>query len=297
MHLIRAANLCVADVVVSTALYRDHLAYRVVEEGTISPALAAGWAAPAAADARYSVMQPQSGAPVFLRFIEQAPHPDYRPLRTYGWAAVEICVQDVEAVNARMQASPFEIIGPPRLLDTMPQIYPMQMKGPDGEIVYLTEIRDDPPGMALPRAKSPIDQLFILVLAASDLKGAADWYARVLGFTAGPSVKINYTMLTKSFATPAEQKFEICTVGHARDVFVELDQYPPHATPRPQHADHLPPGVAMASFVLPDFDARLQAMADFLIAPPTGQTGAIYKGKRAATLRGPDGVLIEVVEP
>src|SRR5690606_18824638 len=98
--------------------------------------------------------------------------PEYAPLRTFGWAAIEICVQDTLTTFARMSEPdcPFEVIGPPRELDGMPMIFPMQVKGPDGEIVYLTQIRSDPPGMALPRAESAIDRLFILVLACSDLQ-------------------------------------------------------------------------------------------------------------------------------
>jgi hypothetical protein len=58
----------------------------------------------------------------------------------------------------------------------------------------------------------------------------------------------------------------------------------------------LPPGVAMASITLPDFDARTAQWADWLIAPPAHQASAVYGGKRAATFRGPDGALFEVTE-
>ena len=44
--------------------------------------------------------------------------------------------------------SPFEIIGPPREIDGVPAIYPLQVRGPDEEIVYLTQIRADLPAVA-----------------------------------------------------------------------------------------------------------------------------------------------------
>jgi hypothetical protein len=48
----------------------------------------------------------------------------------------------------------------------------------------------------------------------------------------------------------------------------------------------------MATFVHPNLDE----LEGSWIVPPHTPPGAIYGGARAATLRGPDGVLIEVVE-
>lgn len=296
MRLLRAATLTVADLARTQALYSEWLGYRTLETGVVSDALAASLGAPAAAGSAMALMQPESGANIFLRFVESPPHPDYRALRSYGWAAIEICVQDVLAVNARMERSPFKIIGPPKELDGLPAIFPMQVQGPDDEIVYLTQIRNDLPSYDLPRAQSLVDHLFILVLAASDMKGALHWAQDVLGLSFGRSMKIIYTMLTNSFGTPPERLYELCTVVHDRDVFLEFDQYPPLATPRPQHANRLPPGIAAASLIMPDFAARLSTWDDWMIAPPTQHHGALYGGKRSATLRGPDGTLYEVIE-
>lgn len=296
VRLLRSATLSVADVTRSQALYHDNLDYQTVEEGTVDAALAASWGADAAQGARFVVMQPKSGRPIFLRFVEQPAHPDYRPLRTYGWAAIEICVQDTLAVNARMEQSPFQIIGPPKALDGLPAIFPMQVQGPDGEIVYLTQIRDDLPAYDLPRAESPIDCLFILVLACSDMKGALAFAQERLGLSFGRDMAIQYTMLAKAFGKPPETLYTLATATHERDVFFEFDQYPPAATPRPSHPGHLPPGVAIGGIRLPDFSTRIDALADFLIAPPQVFEGPIYEGRRAATLRGPDGTLYELVE-
>jgi catechol 2,3-dioxygenase-like lactoylglutathione lyase family enzyme len=118
-----------------------------------------------------------------------------------------------------------------------------------------------------------------------------------LGLAMGREMAIVYTMLANAFALPVEKLHTIATVIHGRDVFLEFDQYPPAATPRPQHAGMLPPGVSLGSLTLPDFDARIDALADRLIAPPAKPPGVVYGGRRAATLRGPDGVLFEVVAP
>lgn len=291
MKLLRAATLAVADVAATADRYARHFDYRTVEQGSVPPDLAASWGCPGSAGKDYRVMGPSSGADVFIRLVQGDPVPGYLPLRSHGWAAIEICVQDVLATAARMQDSPFEIIGPPREIEGLPAIYPMQVKGPDGEIVYLTQIRSDLPAFDLPRAGSPIDKLFILVLACSDMDRSAAWFQEVVGLSFGRRMDIVYTMLANAFGTPYEQLHTICTIVHGRDVFLELDQYPAEAVTRPRHAGQLPPAVAICTLSHPD----IAAIPGPWITPPARREGAIYGGRLAGTLAGPDGSLVEIV--
>lgn len=292
MKLLRAATLTVSHLDRAVAVYGEFLDCRVVERAPLPEDLALAWDAPGAAGRETAVLAPASGAPVYLRLVEQPPHPDFVPLRSFGWAAIEICVEDVLAAAARMEASPFEIIGPPREIEGLPAIYPMQMRGPDGEIVYLTQIRSDLPAYDLPRAEAPIDKLFILVLACSDMAASNRWMARHAGVEMGRDMEIVYTMLANAFGTPVDQLHRISTMVHGRDVFLELDQYPPAATPRPRHPGLLAPGCAVGTLWTPDFDA----LPGPWITPPARREGVVYQGRRAATLKDPDGALVEIVE-
>jgi hypothetical protein len=291
MHPLHAATLTVADAQAAAARYEAWFDYRRREDARVSAALAHSWGAPACEGARMIVMQPADPAGSFLRLIEQPPTPSYQPLRSFGWAAIEICVQDVAAVEARMTTSPFEIIGPSKPLDGWPSIKPMQIKGPDGEIVYLTEIQACPPGMLLRQAQSMIDSLFILVAAFSNLEQARGFATETLGLSVGAVSAINYTMLQKSFAMPTA-KFELCTANLGALAFLELDQYPAQATSRPRLPEFLPPGCALGGLNLPDLDR----FASLAIAPPQLLPGPYYQGRRALTLRGPDDILIELIE-
>jgi catechol 2,3-dioxygenase-like lactoylglutathione lyase family enzyme len=293
MYPIRAATLVTPDPDAAAALYGQWMDYTLVERGEIAPELAASWGAPGAAGRRFTICRPASGLPVYLRFVQGEAPPEYEPFRTYGWAAIEICVQDVEAVNRRMQASPFEIIGPPAPLDGMPNIVAMQVQGPDREIVFLTHILSPNfPEFDLPSAQRLIDRLFILVLGCSDMEGAKAWFEGALKLRAGATIELAYNVLSDAFNLPPDHKHSIATLSQGRNVFLEVDQYPAEATPRPQHTGDLPPGVALATFVHPDLDT----LEGPWIVPPHAPPGAIYGGARAATMKGPDGVLIEVVE-
>jgi catechol 2,3-dioxygenase-like lactoylglutathione lyase family enzyme len=290
--LLRAATLTTPDPHATMALYAEWLGYQRVESGVIGKDLATSWGAPETAGRDYVVARPGSGADVLLRFVAGDPPDDYVPLRSYGWAAIEICVQDTEAVHRRLAGSPFEIIGPPRRLDGMPAIFPMQVKGPDGEIVYLTQIDADLPECDLPRAASPIDQLFIAVLACSDLDASIAWFERRLGIVGGAQIDITYTMLAKSFGLPIEHKHRIAAGLDGRDCFLEFDQYPRAAAPRPRHAGALPPGIALTSL----WHRAIDMIDADWITPPQRRSGAIYGGATAGTLRAPDDTLIEIIE-
>ncbi len=291
MSLLRAATLRVVDPAATARHYVEWFDYRIVEEGSVGRALARSWGAPSVEGRRYVVLQPGSGAGVYLRMVAGEPVAGYEPLRTYGWAALEICVSDVLAVERHLRQSPFRIIGPPRAIEGLPTILPMQVMGLDREIVYLTEIRGDLPAYDLPRAIGLIDQLFILVLACSDLDVSMNWFGRHIRLDLGRKMEIVYTMLAQAFGTPPDDRHTIATLTHGRDVFLELDQYPVQATSRPSHAGDLPPGIALATLVHPEFDALRGPWID----APRVYGGAIYGGRRAGTMRAPDGTLIEIV--
>ena len=297
MKLLRAATLTVTDVEATAARYTEWLDYRVVETGVIDNDLAARWAAPATANRPCRVLAPPSDAAVYLRLVEGDVPPAYRPLRSYGWAAIEICVQDVLAVAERMADSPFEIIGPPREIPGLDAIYPMQVRGPDGEIAYFTQIRGDLPTFDLPRARTPIDHLFILVMASSDLPRSLRWMVQHTGLSIGrEAMEIEYTMLANAFGLPLDGLHTIATMVHERDVFLELDQYPDAAERRPTAKGQLPPAVSIGTIATPDIDAVYDARVDEWLSPPARHESVIYGGRRVGTLRDPDGALIELVE-
>lgn len=292
MKLLRAATVTVSDLTRTKGLYSGYFDYAVVEEGSISTDLAKSWQTPKSAGQPYVVMQPSSGAEIYLRFIEQPPVQGFKALRSYGWNAIEICVQDVMAANARMLDSPFEIIGPPNKIPGLDAIHPMQVKGPDEEIVYLTQINDDLPEYNLPRAGSLIDKLFILVMGNSDMDRAAAWMQEKCGLAFGREMVIPYTMIAKAYGTPLDELHRICTLIHDKDVFLELDQYPDEAVPRPRHDGMLAPGCAIGTLFHPSFDS----LPGPWLTEPTIRDGEIYKGKRVGVLKDPDGTLIEMVE-
>ena len=71
MELIRAATLTVSDLARSQDLYCEWLGYNQVDQGTIGTSLAQSWDTPKTAGKPFCILQPKSGAEVYIRMIEQ----------------------------------------------------------------------------------------------------------------------------------------------------------------------------------------------------------------------------------
>jgi hypothetical protein len=292
LNLIRAITLSVASAPAAARRYRDWFDYIPIDEGVVDDELALSWGSNAAAGQPFFVLRSRSGIKADLRLVQNAPHAGYRPMRTFGWAALEVCVTDVQAVHARLRNSPFRIIGPPGAIANLPTIHPMQVQGPDDEVVFLTQILASGPATGLPQAQVPIDRPFICVLGSADAPAAARWFAQRLPMIAAPPLSIAYGTLNRAFGLPADRHHDFITGAHAAEIFLEIDQYPAAATSRARHDHSLPPAVALCSFLHSDLDA----VPGPWISRPARRYGQIYEGRRAGTQQMPDGTLVEFIE-
>lgn len=272
--------------------YGAKLGLRVIEQGTLAVDLAAAWGCPASAGSRIATLQPESGTPCFLRLVEQPVPPGYRPTRTIGWNAYEITVQDVFGWPARLEGSNFTIVGPPREIPGLPYFVAMQMTGPGQELIYLNEVREDTPESDLPRAASPVDHLFIAILGTPDRAGSMAWYQATLGLIDGGTYSIPYSMINKAFDLPADHMTTISMAQAGRMPIVEVDDYPAAAIARSRDDGRLPAGNALVSLAVDSLDRPGLAF----IAPPRIHDGPFYSGRRAGTVVGPAGELLELVE-
>jgi catechol 2,3-dioxygenase-like lactoylglutathione lyase family enzyme len=288
---IKCGTISTPDLAAALADYRDLLGLRVVEDGKIPPDLAAAWGAPAAAGQAYALLQPQSEAACFIRLVEAPAHPDFVPTRTFGWAAFELTVQDVYGLAERVEGSGFETVGPPKPIPGLPYFVPMQVLGRGREMLYFNEVAMDTPSSDLPKAASAIDHIFIVILATPDREGSVRFLKERLRLDEGGSYTLNYTMINKAFGLPDGTQSTITMAQKARLPIVEVDGYPPAATPRPRHSGMLPPGNAMVTLAVDSLDLDLD-----WIAPPVRRDSPLYAGRRTATATGSAGELIELIE-
>ncbi|HEY3062845.1 MAG TPA: VOC family protein [Chloroflexota bacterium] len=239
-----------------------------------------------------------------LRLVEgSAPAPP--PLGTYGWSALEITVRDVDGLPGVLARSgPFRINGEPRDLlfsSGPPGQRAMQAVGPAGEQLYLTQILRQTPGreLAEPPAGASTGAVFIAVLAARDYHAARSFYVDRLGMD--PYIEVDAAHLSvanRENHWPDDVRCQLTALkprgGQTR---IELDGYPPPPLGQDRHVTpgELPPGFGLASFSVTNLDAALAAAASPALAPPTRRAEPPYDGKRAATVHGADGELVELI--
>lgn len=287
-------TLVVQHLLAVTGSYEAHLDYRQAQSGTLPGELAAVWNTPAMAGRRYILLRPASGADVYLRFIEAAPGtPPVASLRTHGWNAAELLVQDADALILKLDGSPFRVIGPPA--DLMPEAgspRAAQVVGPAGEVLYLTRIIPGGSGFNLGSAQTPVDRVFIAVVGGPSIAALRTYYGDVLRMPLSDNFVWRIDVLAKAHDLPTDTTFELAAAIMPRDFLVEIDGYPSSARPRPRAPGALPGGMAMVSFVTENLDqARLEWRA-----PPRQIAAFPYDGRRVAVTVGPAGEWLEMVE-
>lgn len=293
----RFATIGAPDLAAIESQYGEWLGYRVRERGAVPTDLAESWGTPAMAGRPYVVMSTEGAADDYIRAVEITPVPGYRPLTTFGWAAFEIIVDDVYAVDARLRESAFEILAGPTPLQFMPSIVAMQVVGPAGECLYFTMESGDRETSILPRPRSLVDRPFIFVIAGSDFDALRLWYCDRFDLKRRPLRESKIRIVQQAQGLDADMIIHMTTAGlREQGYLIEFDAYPTGpgrvAGPRPHAPGELPPGCAMASFGVTD----IGLVSDAAIAPPVARQGIGYDGRRSCTVVGPAGERVEFIE-
>ena len=181
-----------------------YLHHTIAWEQALSPGQAEQWGRPALAGCRTVWLKNAAGEP-WLRFIQDNTAVPVEPFRHTGWLSLEVNVQNVEALHRDLLDSPFTIIGPPATLDVSADISAMQVVGPAGEVLYLTEIKKAVPGFDLPLARSAVDRLFIPVLLVSDRDAALATYEQFPN-TGGNCFETRITVLNRAHELAPETR-------------------------------------------------------------------------------------------
>ncbi len=276
----------------SLADYHDRLGLTLVSDAHVGPELANAWGLPDLSSKRMATLQPQSGVECYLRLIDQELPSDFKPTTTYGWGSYEITVQDVMNWPAKLEGSGFRIIGEPKEIPSMPYFIAMQMLGRGEEMIYLNETLMNTPSTDLPPAHSPVDHMFIVILATPDRRKTVDWYVDKLQLLESDTFVIEYTMINQAFGMPAGTTSSLTMVQKDRLPIVEVDDYPSQAKFRKPPVGGLPSGNSLVSLAVRSLDA-----IDLpFIAPPVLLAGPVYGGRRSATAIGTAGEYLELIE-
>ncbi len=194
-------------------------------------------------------MAPAAADDFVFRFIEMPAEPGYRAFSRHGWNAAELIVASVDALAQRLASSPFEIVAPPMDLSFCPDIRAMQVRGPGGEILYLTEFKKPVPGLEAPPARCEVDRTFIVIAGGASLDAMQDFYATRFAVPRAPALESRVQTMALEFGLSREHRFRIAALPLGGRCYIEADEMPAAAQPLPAEQYELPPGIAIVSFL------------------------------------------------
>ena len=146
--------------------------------------------------------------------------------------------------------------------------------GPDGEALFLTQLDDDVPNFPFAKPHSFVDHIFMTLVTNKDPRESQIFYEKLFHLTSvSPFSGLHVMNLPNG-------------------CILELDSPRPDTIVRPQIDGELPPGMAMSTYYM---DTLNRDGLTYLTDPRVYHE-APYVIRRAVTLRGPSGELIELLE-
>lgn len=236
-------------------------------------------------------MAPEAATDFVFRFIELSPDPGYRAFTRHGWHAAELIVDRVDPLAEQLRDSPFEMVAPPLDLSFCPDIRAMQIRGPGGEIIYLTEFKKPVPGLESPPARCAVDRTFIVIVGGGSLEGMQRYFLQTFGVPETPAMESRVQTMALEFGLSREHRFRLAALPLRGRCYIEADEMPAAARPLPERHTQLPAGISMVSFYAPEAPA---GPGTVLTGPPdsnppyTGATGV-------ECVRGAAGELLEII--
>lgn len=289
----RGATVGAPDLAQFEEWYVRWLGLTVRERGRVSAAIANSWGAPKTAGRPYILLSPDANPDVFIRAVEVDTVASYKAMTTWGWNAIEIIVQDIPALYAKLKKSPFTFVGEPAPLGRYPTIIAMQVKGPAEDILYLTCETGDHTKSPLPIAQSLVDRIFIMVGGGPDIAKMQGWYADTFNMKRNAINDATTDIVRKAQGKTMKDPLPTTLLylkNHGN--IMQLDGYTDAASARPRADGQLPPGIAMTSFEVRSIDALNVTP----MAPPARLDGAHYAGHLAVTAIGAGTELVELIE-
>ena len=185
-----------------------------------------------------------------IRFIESDRYQNPLPLRTFGWSALEICVDDVHKYVAQAVAAGFVVMNEAVPLSGSAKPLPLiaaQLSGINGEVVYITQILSEVPNFDLPDVSKESGSIFICVLGASDLENSREVLELNFEVRRASDREVGIKVINRVYGKPLDTLHRLSSLQLAGRNAIEIDQLPVEGEQRELIAGYLPPGISIVS--------------------------------------------------
>lgn len=245
---IETVTILAHDLVTSAQMYISAFGWQIKEsEYELRVEEASRWQAKDLAGARVLEVNGINGG---VRFIESAMYQNPLPLRTFGWSALEICVNDVHKYVAQAVAAGFVVMNEAVPLSGSAKPLPLiaaQLAGINGEVVYVTQILSEVPNFELPDVSKESGSIFICVLGASDLEKSREVLETNFEVRRASDREVGIKVINRVYEKPLETLHRLSSLQLAGRNAIEIDQLPVEGTQREVAPGYLPPGISIVT--------------------------------------------------
>ena len=185
-----------------------------------------------------------------VRFIESKVYENPMPLRTFGWSALEICVDDVHKYVAQAVEAGFEVLNEAVPLSGTAKPLPLiaaQLAGINGEVVYITQILSEVPNFELPDVSKESGSIFICVLGAADLEKSREVLESNFEVRRASDREVAIRVINRVYEKPLDTLHRLSSLQLAGRNAIEIDQLPIEGRQREKLFGNLPPGISVVT--------------------------------------------------
>jgi predicted enzyme related to lactoylglutathione lyase len=185
-----------------------------------------------------------------VRFIESTTYQNPLPLRTFGWSALEICVNDVHKYVTQAVEAGFKVLNEAVPLSGTAKPLPLiaaQLAGINGEVVYITQILSEVPNFELPDVSKESGSIFICVLGASDLEKSREVLESNFEVRRASDREVAIRVINRVYEKPLETLHRLSSLQLAGRNAIEIDQLPVEGQKREVAPNNLAPGISVVT--------------------------------------------------
>ena len=245
---IETVTILTHDLVKSAQMYISAFGWQINEsEYELRVEEASRWQAKDLAGARVLEVNGINGG---IRFIESDRYKNPLPLRTFGWSALEVCVDDVHKYVAHAVAAGFVVMNEAVPLSGSAKPLPLiaaQLAGMNGEVVYITQILSEVPNFELPDVSKESGSIFICVLGASDLEKSREILESNFEVRRASDREVGIKVINRVYKKPLDTLHRLSSVQLAGRNAIEIDQLPVEGEQRELIAGYLSPGISIVT--------------------------------------------------
>jgi hypothetical protein len=245
---IETVTILTHDLVKSAQMYISAFGWQINEsEYELRVEEASRWQAKDLAGARVLEVNGINGG---IRFIESDRYKNPLPLRTFGWSALEVCVDDVHKYVAHAVAAGFVVMNEAVPLSGSAKPLPLiaaQLAGMNGEVVYITQILSEVPNFELPDVSKESGSIFICVIGASDLEKSREVLETNFEVRRASDREVGIKVINRVYGKPLDTLHRLSSLQLAGRNAIEIDQLPVEGQQREVAPGFLPPGISIVT--------------------------------------------------